>query len=125
MNCPHCHKELLADYKACVCPFCLQNLTPPSPKSGTDSAGKAAAWLVFGMAFILTPVVTLGLISSRSNLILAVPIIGSVVAGFALAKVYSKSTSSFIASGILFSFLVAIIYVGILFIGCMVALSHI
>ena len=125
MNCPHCQKELPADHKACVCPFCLQNLAAsPGAKSGDGSADKSAAWAVFWTAFILTPVLTLGLIGSRSSMILALPILGAIVAGFALAKVYSKSTAAFIASGILYTFLVVLIYGGILFIGCVVLLSN-
>ena len=125
MNCPHCQKELPEGEKAGVCPWCRQNVSvPPVSESAKRSQEQATAWLIFWAAFIGTPVLTFGLVAANFPAGLLLPIIGCVVAGFALAKATSKSAKSFVASGILYSFLVLVVYVGILFIGCVAVMSH-
>ncbi len=125
MNCPHCQKELPEGYKASVCPECLENLSAsPASDPAERSTEKVIAWVIFWLAFIGTPIITFGLAINQSNLFFGVPIAGAVVAGFALAKVFAKSMGDFIARGILFSFLVVVVYVGIIFIGCVAMLSR-
>jgi hypothetical protein len=69
----------------------------------------------------------LGLLAASARLgggILFLAIPGAIIAGFSLAKVYTKTPATFVATGILFTVGVLVIYLGILFVGCLVMLNH-
>jgi hypothetical protein len=81
--------------------------------------------LVFWVAFFGSPILGLLAASARVGgaiLFLAIP--GAMIAGFSLAKVYTKTPVTFIAIGILFTIGVLAVYLGIMFVGCLVILAH-
>ena len=127
MNCPHCQEELPGNYAGGSCPSCAQDLPaqaeakPPEP----PARNKASCWLVFWLAFFGTPILTFVIVSTRAGAgILFLPVLGALIAGFSLAKVYTKTPGTFIAAGILMSLGVMAIYVGIIFVGCLVIMGH-
>ncbi len=70
------------------------------------------------MAFWGGPVLGF-LLGNRGN-ILAFPLVGAMTSGFALAKVRSKTIVGVIFSGVVYSIGVLLVYVGIIFVGCLV-----
>jgi hypothetical protein len=125
MNCPHCQKEL-PDNAAASCPFCQQPLPAiPESSSPTPGVSKSRYWLIFWLAFVGAP--ALALLSLTTHIgpeLLFLPFVGAVIAGFALAKINSDDTTTIIVTGILYSLGVIIVYVGLLFVGCVVVMAH-
>jgi hypothetical protein len=69
----------------------------------------------------------LGLLTASSDMaggISSPPILGAIIAGFSLARIFTKTTATFIVMGIIFSVGVLVVYVAILFVGCLVAMGH-
>jgi hypothetical protein len=127
MNCPHCQTELPEDFADESCPACGRALpTHIEPKASDIVAEeKAMYWGIFWLAFIGAPIICLiALLLRVGPVFLFLPLIGAIIAGFSLAKVYTKTPTSFVVTGILYTLAVLIIYVGILFVGCLVVLSH-
>jgi hypothetical protein len=118
MNCPHCHQDL-PDNAAARCPFCQQSL-PLSP-----AAEKSRYWVVFWLAFLGAPAMALLTLTVHVGPeLLFLPVVGALIAGFAVAKILSKDTTTFIVAGIFYSIGVAIVYVGVLFLGCVALMGH-
>ena len=127
MNCPHCQAELPSDYIAESCPSCGRHLSTQAEAKPPELPiqSKSIYWLVFWLAFFGSPI--LGLLAASARLgggILFLAIPGAIIAGFSLAKVYTKTPATFVAVGILFTVGVLVIYLGILFVGCLVMLKH-
>lgn len=127
MSCPHCQIELPENYAAGSCPSCGHTLLTPAESKAPESPArnKATYWLVFWLAFFGSPI--LGLLAGAARVregILLLPFLGAMIAGFALAKVFTKTTAAYIATGILFTIGVLAIYLGIIFVGCLVIVGH-
>jgi len=122
MNCPGCKESLPPDFSEPWCPFCGCDLAHPgSSEPPKAPVKKQSYWPIFWLAFLGAPV--LGLLSASTNIgggILLFPILGAIVAGFALAKIFTKSPATFAVAGILFSLGIFVVYVGIVFVGCLV-----
>ena len=52
-----------------------------------------------------------------------VVVAGVLLAGFQLAKLFSKTTAGYIVMGILFSGCLFVVYVGVVFVGCAIAMQ--
>jgi DNA-directed RNA polymerase subunit RPC12/RpoP len=127
MNCLHCQTELPENYGGTSCPSCGHDiLTQSESKSpNVTRQDKSVYWGIFWITFFGAPILCLlaGLAHAGSGF-LFLPILGAIVAGFSLAKIFTKTPAAFVVSGILFAIGVLVIYVGIIFVGCLVALGH-
>ena len=82
-------------------------------------------WLIFWLAFFGGPILGFLSITGRGGRsFLSFPLVGAIVSGFALAKICAKTIPGVILLGMIFSVVVAVVYVGLLFVGCLVALQH-
>jgi hypothetical protein len=125
MNCPHCQTQLPENHAGETCPACGAMVAKQSKPPDTTVRDKTVYRVVFWLAFLGSPTLCLLLLSQRAGGgILFILILGAIVAGFSLAKVYAKSAAALISTGILISFGVVIVYVGILFVGCLYAVGH-
>jgi predicted amidophosphoribosyltransferase len=127
MNCPHCQSPLPENNPTGTCPACGRTLTLQSKSHPTDinSQDKSFYWVMFWIAFLGAPAMCLLAVPLRTGgAILFLPFLGAIVAGFSLARVFSKTAEAFVVTGVLLTVGVLVIYVGILFIGCVVALGH-
>ena len=82
---------------------------------------KTFLWVIFWMALFGAPLLTwAGAANATSGGFLLLPLVGALVAGFSLAKIYTKTPLAFAGMWIVYTIVVLIIYVGILFVGCLV-----
>lgn len=126
MNCPHCQTQLPENYEGASCPSCGHALlTQPESKSpNATRQDKLVHWAIFWAAFFGAPILCLLGSAHIGPMILFLPILGAVVAGFSLAKIFAKTPQTFVAYGVLLTIGVLVIYVGIIFVGCLVALGR-
>jgi hypothetical protein len=126
MNCPHCQGELLENYQETRCPNCGCDLAALQKSTVNPGTPDKAKWgLIFWLAFLGTPILVLLAAGARARGgALLIPVIGAIVAGFSLAKIYTKTPAAFFAVGIIFTIGVLAIYVGIIFVGCLVVMGH-
>jgi len=123
MNCPACKEILPPDFSEPWCPFCGCDLAHPgsSKLPNITSGKKPNCWPIFWLAFLGAPI--LGLLSAfttSGGATLIFPVAGAIVAGFSLAKMFTKSPVAFAIVGISFSLGILVVYVGIIFVGCLV-----
>jgi hypothetical protein len=127
MNCPQCQEKLPDNYSAESCPTCGCNLParPDAKVTGITAREKSVCWVIFWLAFFGSPI--LGLLTASADAaggILFPPILGAIIAGFALARIFTSTIVTFILMGVLFSAGVLVIYVAIIFVGCLVIMGH-
>ncbi len=123
MNCPHCQAELPENDAAQSCPACGRILPPIIESKAPDAVPKdnSLCWMTFWAAFFSFPIICLlGLYAGGNPVFLFLVLIGAIIAGFSLAKIYAKTPTSFVVMGILYTLGVLAIYLGILFVGCLV-----
>lgn len=86
---------------------------------------KPVYWAIFGVAFFIFPVITLVAATSRNHLnVLFLPILGAIICGFALAKIFTKPPMPFIINILVMTVIVLAIYMGIIFAGCLVLVGR-
>jgi hypothetical protein len=126
MKCQHCKVELPDNNASGFCPSCGGNLfEPPFKPAGTKGpVNKPLYWAIFWAAFFIFPAITLLAASLRRNPdFLFLPIVGAVICGFALAKIFTKPPMPFSLSVFIMTVGVLAIYLGIIFVGCLVVVG--
>jgi len=149
MNCPHCQQTLPADHSAANCPSCGAALPSAQAAGGapeTSQPSKRIWWLTFAIAFLGSPV--LAFLSSMSRagslrsllppfiarliprsfqslmLVSPIPLVvfaGALVSGYALARIFAKSRTGVWIGTLLLTLGVLVVYVGIVFVGCVLS----
>jgi len=127
MNCPHCQKSLPAGLAVAGCPFCGGDLRIPTISAGSEELSppnRAFCWTIFWIALLSGPALAyLSLVAENDNTFLSSVLGGAVISGFALARRFSKTVRALVLKGILFSVAAAIVYTGIFFVGCVIAVG--
>ena len=102
-----------------VCPFCGHSLLPPT--EGGLSRGNL--WFLFWAVFLGTPLLTF--LSFRTSPLsgMTFTATGLLFAGGILSKLFVNSHIGRIVMTILFAFLLLVVYGGIFFVGCLVAMN--
>ena len=123
MNCPDCYQELPETPGLESCPKCGYILAkPPAPVPTAAPLQKQTIyWGVFWVAFIVGPL--FGILAASTRQIrgaLWFSLAGPIVAGFALAKIFTKTPGMFVLAGIFYAIGVIAIYIGIAYVGCLV-----
>jgi hypothetical protein len=119
MNCPHCQKDLAANYSANWCPFCgrdLYEVQTPSVKSPKTN------WLIF-FAVLLAPAMLslIGLACNIGTLVVLATFGGSLVAGKICSNMLDERWGmSSVGQGLLTIALAALCFF-LCFVGCAVA----
>jgi hypothetical protein len=127
MNCPHCQTELPENYDGASCPSCgralLTQLESKSPNATRQD--NLVYWVIFWAAFFGAPILCLlaGL-AHAGTMVLFLPFLGAIFAGFSLAKIYTKTPGAFVIFGIFYTIGVLVVYVGIIFVGCLAVMGY-
>ncbi len=125
--CPHCQKELPANYGAEWCPICGRDLPP----SETDSVQHQLPpvktnWLVF-FSVLLAPIVltilAVFLGAKNGNAAPAITFFGGgtagIVCGVMLGRQLGKTGPTRVILGVLFVFIMVVVCIGMSSFGCM------
>ena len=112
MKCPECGAGV-QESAAQRCPQCGGALN--------QGMNRGRLWLLFWVAFLLTPVV------SAFTLVIGIGILilfaGAIFCGNLLAKLFTRTNSRLVLMTFLYTLLVLVVYGGIAFAGCLVMLN--
>ena len=89
----------------------------------TQSRRRTVLWLVFAVLFLGTPVVTF--LFGKANSWLLILVVGAFASGNVLASVKQDPEDSVIFRGMMFGIGIMFVYLGVAFVGCLVALNGI
>jgi hypothetical protein len=84
MNCPHCQKELLANYDGAYCPACGNDLPPPPGAARSLDPGQRISWPWFFVCLftpVLLTMITVRLPSQAGGSFLLIALYGGPVSG--------------------------------------------
>src|SRR4051794_28618295 len=87
------------------------------PETENTGLSREALWAWFWGLFLLTPVVSLITIASGVGVLFLG--VGTLGAGFVLARLCARTHSEFVVGGVLFSAGVFVVYIEIMFLGCL------
>jgi hypothetical protein len=120
--CPHCTSDVTAAFAKGEnkCPFCGARLG----NRLVNGVFRTGLWILFWLLFLGTP--GYYLFALKTN---AVPdfrplLIGIVGSGTVLSAFFSRSVVAIIPWAILFTIGVGVVYLGILFVGCLVLMTQ-
>jgi len=129
MKCPHCQIELPEKFDGPLCPACGSALgpisPPPLPAQYCQPKAPGLYWPAFWVVFLGCPALALYSITLKSvSGLLFFPMVGSVASGFLLARIFNRISMPFVVAWIVFTVGVMVVYFGLVFIGCLVVLTH-
>jgi hypothetical protein len=96
--------------------ICDGRLQPPN---------KTKCWIIFWLGFLACPALALG--AMKLNIaegFFTLAVLGPIVAGYAVARRFSKTGAGWFFKGIAFTLAVVVVHFGIFFIGCVAGLSR-
>jgi hypothetical protein len=113
--CLSCKSRSLVDGVCLTCGY-SDTINLPHKTNPSSTSNRGTLWALFWCLFLGTPFLSLLAAKARG----AVPVfgIGTIAAGFVLSRLFAKSEAAFLLLGILFSIGIVMIYVGVLFFGC-------